>query len=226
MGEPSDFLDDENWHGGYYELAIKLGPRNAEGSTDRVLDALATVWSQPSLDGCDRDRWTARDEQERVAPAPTDPEDPESFKGVATLPSGHRVVCATHVIREDGGYGNDWLDLCLPLGALARVDHRVGGYPFGDVLISRAWREPIDNWFVGIAQAVAARHPFQLAMIGHEVSGQDWTFSGGSSEDEGVTYLVAESTGLKVLAPRPWIDADDAAIDVMALDVENPGRAE
>lgn len=226
MGEPWDFLDDENWHGGYYELAIKLGPRTAAEATERVLGTLATIWDQSSLDGCYRDRWTAQAEQERIPPAPTDLDHPESFNGVAELPGGRRVVCVSHVVREDVDDGHDWVDLCLPLGALSRADRRVGAYPFGDETSSRAWREPIDHWFIRIAEAVAAEHPFQLALIGHEVSGMDWQFDGAPAEGEWVTYLVPTPTGLEVLSPKPWTDASNAALDAMTSDAEDLGLYE
>jgi hypothetical protein len=117
--DPWDFTDDETWHGGYYELAIKLGPQTAAGATDRVLDALATMWAQPSLDGCYRDRWTARSDQKRTTPDPMDLDHPESFHGIAELAGGRRVICVSHVIREEGD-GDDWVDLCLPLGSWNR----------------------------------------------------------------------------------------------------------
>ena len=54
MADPAEFVDDENWHGGYYELAIDLGARvDADADADdRLLAALAGVWSDPALEGC------------------------------------------------------------------------------------------------------------------------------------------------------------------------------
>jgi hypothetical protein len=207
MGEPWDFLDAENWRGGHYELAIKVGSRRAAGATERVVGVLRTVWAQPGLDGCFRDRSSATTDQERTAPDPRDLDHSDTFYGVAELPDGRRVVCASFYFRGDADDGEDWVDLCLPLGALSRTDRRIGAYPFGDEASSRAWREPIDHWFIRIAEAVAVEHPFELALIGHEVSDQDERFDGGPADGEWVTYLVPSSTGLNVLPPKSWTDA-------------------
>lgn len=226
MGQPWDFLDDENWSGGYYELAIKLGPRSSPTAAEHLVTALRTIWSRPGLKGCYRDRWTEPVDQERVAAQPVDHDHPEPLYGIADLPRGLRVVCASHVVREAADDGDDWIAMCLPLGALGRADPRVGAYPFGDESSSRAWREPIDDWFVAMAEAVAAQHQFELALIGHEVSGMDWQFNGGPAEGEWATYLVPSPTGLQVLPPKPWTDDSNAALDAMAADAENLGLYE
>lgn len=59
----------------------------------------------------------------------------------------------------------------LPLGALARVDHRIGGYPFDERsgVESLTWRAPLDRWLADVAVAVHADVPFQRALIGFEV---------------------------------------------------------
>ena len=83
------------------------------------------------------------------------------------------------VVREetyDSGitrYGDDWLDLCLPLGSLANLDKRVGAYPFSEEADSRGWREPIEGWFATVASAVFQAVPFVHAITGDEVSGVD-----------------------------------------------------
>ena len=88
------------------------------------------------------------------------------------LPSGQAVICALVAVREDDG--DDWLDLCIPLEALSRIDGRIGGYPFepdGDG--SLAWRQPIDGWLAGLAGEVRGGTEFRLAVIGFEVSGSE-----------------------------------------------------
>lgn len=74
-------------------------------------------------------------------------------------------------MREDGD--DDWLDLCLPLEALARRDARIGGFPFEPDADHRSlgWRLPIDDWFARIAREVNQTVGFKLAAIGFEVSG-------------------------------------------------------
>jgi hypothetical protein len=56
--DPTDFLDDENWHGGYYELAVDLGDRGDLDSGDRLLAARDALWATEDLDGPYLDRWS------------------------------------------------------------------------------------------------------------------------------------------------------------------------
>jgi hypothetical protein len=78
----------------------------------------------------------------------TDFEEPGPLYGIARLPGGHESVCAVIVVRESPNtkYSpHDWLDVCLPTGALGRIDHRVGAYPFDDEDSSLVWHRPIDE---------------------------------------------------------------------------------
>ena len=90
------------------------------------------------------------------------------LRGWLTLPAGDRVVCGALVFRYEG---NDSLELYLPLGALARIDRRIGGYPFDERsgVESLTWRSPLDRWLADVAVAVHADVPFQRAFIGFEI---------------------------------------------------------
>ena len=68
-------------------------------------------------------------------------------------------------------YGADWLDLCLPLGALANLDQRVGAYPFDEAAQSQSWREPLERWFEVIGRTIFHSVTFEHAVTGFEVSG-------------------------------------------------------
>lgn len=170
--DAADFEETENWTGGFYELAIDLGVRVEPGSTDRLQRALVDVWADDQLVGCYLDRRTSRSAQERVAPLLTDAEHPPPLYGIAQLPAGPQVVCATHIVREIDDPEHtprDWLYLCLPVGALARVDPRVGGFPFEEPDTSLEWRRPIDSWLVETARRVHHHTPFELAIVDFEV---------------------------------------------------------
>jgi hypothetical protein len=67
------------------------------------------------------------------------------------------------------------LSFYLPQAALARVDQRIQGFPFGDGggAVSLLWRRPIDDWFAELATRAYAEAPFQLASIGYEASSFD-----------------------------------------------------
>lgn len=202
MPDPTDFLDDENWHGGYYELAIDLGEWTESESDARVDAALKSLWSEPTLEGCYLDRWHSRSEQPRVSAVPIDVQEPVPLYGVATLPDGRRVVCVSHVIRETvvDVTPHDWLDLCLPMGALERVDDRIGGYPFGEDR-SLDWREPIDAWFFRIASNVFEAAGLPVALMGFEVSGDPAADDpkASSLDERPIAFARPTPEGLKFL---------------------------
>jgi hypothetical protein len=164
MSRWSELDEAENWHGGFYELAMNLGPRS-----DARLDlALTTVWSAAKVRGC----------HQRTAaghvPATCTLDSLEGaghLAGTVKIPDGRVLVCGAVAIREEAG--DDWLDFYLPLGALGESDPRVGGFPFGDDggAKSRSWREPLDEWLMAIGAAVYARVAFRYAVVGFEASG-------------------------------------------------------
>ncbi|MCZ8381671.1 hypothetical protein O6P37_22630 [Mycobacterium sp. CPCC 205372] len=88
--------------------------------------------------------------------------------GRLTLPGGAVSVCGGLAIRMSDG--TDWLNLYLPVGALARTDPRIGGFPFGDDggPLSLSWRAPLDAWFAAIGAQVYREVEFRRAIIGFE----------------------------------------------------------
>jgi hypothetical protein len=83
------------------------------------------------------------------------------------------VVCVTPAGLGDPQDEDpeDWLTFGLPLGALGRLDPRVGGYPFGDLDHSLEWRGPLDPWLLHVAQRVFDAVGFRFAYTGFEVAG-------------------------------------------------------
>jgi len=165
MAAPDDLDNRENWTGGYYELAIRVGARDDV----RLEMTLESVWRNAKIEGCFA----------RVAfrhyPAPLSLPSLERhghLTGVVELPGGVRVVCGVVAVREERGA--DWLDFYLPLGALSTADSRVGGFPFGEDggRRSRGWREPIEDWLGWIGEDVFADVPFDYALSGFEASGR------------------------------------------------------
>jgi hypothetical protein len=91
------------------------------------------------------------------------------LRGTTVLASGQRVVCGCVTLGgDDAPY---WLDFYLPLGALARVDQRIGGFPFdahsGEE--SLVWRRPLDEWLASIGKEICRHVPFRLGLIGFEL---------------------------------------------------------
>ena len=158
------FTAPDAWHGGFYELAMELGPP----SVDRLRAAVEAVWSHPDLDGCylDRDREPA--DQPRVQPDLRD--DGAHLRGVARLPNGRRVPCGTCVIAGSDAWP-EWLDFYLPLGSLNSA-YPCGGFPFpSGADYPGPWRLELEDWLAGVGDWVAKTASFRLGLIGFEVSG-------------------------------------------------------
>lgn len=153
------FVCDENWFGSYYELAIELGPT---GDDERLCTALEHVWSLPQLRGS----WIAKSDFD-LQSSPIECRDGIVFSryGVITLTSEISVGCVTHTVREPDG--SDWLDLCIPTGMLGHC-YDVQ-YPLD--CATNPWMVQIDRLFAQMAASVFRSIPFQLAIIGEEVSG-------------------------------------------------------
>lgn len=179
--DPAAFTDAENWAGGYYELAVELG----DTSDERLQRALTELWDAAGIEGCHvrRDREPA--EQDEVPRTVASLEEYGHLRGTVVLPSGHRVVCRCVAVREEDG--PDWLDFCLPLGALGRTDRRVRGFPFGDDggEVSLRWRRPLDEWLATVGTKVFRAVPFRLGLIGFETSGRAYAHDlGGTAPAE------------------------------------------
>jgi hypothetical protein len=165
MGDPL-FTEYDAWCGGFYELALELGPR----SDERLRAALVALWRHSDLDGCFRDRNQEPGNQERVPPECV--EDGVHCLGVARLPNGSRVACGSCVIREEDG--PDWLDLYLPTGSLGNA-YPVGGFPFcGEADYPSPWRSEVEDWLAEIGRTIAHVATFRLGLIGFEVSGAEY----------------------------------------------------
>jgi hypothetical protein len=158
-GTADYFTVADAWTGGHYELAIELGAHSA----DRVARALRRLWRHPSLEGCYLQSNKPVKAQPRVNP---DDHLEEKLYGIATLETRARVPCGSFLCSFEDA--SDWLELYLPLGALAKM-YPVGGYPFDERSNSLAWRREVDNWLRGIAEYVFREIPFQLAVVGFEI---------------------------------------------------------
>ncbi|MDQ2584085.1 hypothetical protein [Saccharothrix yanglingensis] len=165
MHDPALFTDPENWTGGFYELSLEIGVPD-DGRRQRALTAL---WRAAAVTGCcaGRDREPA--DQPAVPLTVASLEEFGHLRGVARPPRGGPVVCGCFsTCFEDT---EDWLTLYLPLGALARADRRIGGFPFGPDGDPRslAWRAPLDTWLVGVADEVFRQVDFRIGLVGFEV---------------------------------------------------------
>lgn len=203
VGDQADLNDDENWTGGLYQLAIELGPRD----DDRLEKALTSVWRHASVVGCFAAEY--HPSSGNAVPRLADHIEvelrlhslearPGGLRGVTRLPFGLDIVCGAVTVREDNG--PDWLDFYVPLGALARNDPTIGGFPFCEDygVATLAWRRPVDSWLAAIGSRVYAEVPYRLGLIGHEVSGavHSGQLTGDLPERHDIGYLMPEGDRL------------------------------
>jgi hypothetical protein len=164
MTSPSDLTDETNWTGGYYELAIRLGPTD-DADLERAIRAL---WRLTPIDGCSAVVVHDPIQIRAVTASIRSFDEHLLLRGRIDIPPLGAVVCAVETMRFDGG--TDWLNLLVPLGALERIDARIAGFPFGEAggSTSLAWRRPIDDWLATVATRMYRDVNFQLAVIGFE----------------------------------------------------------
>lgn len=200
------FSAPDTWHGGYYELALELGPR----SDERLIAAHRAVWEHPQIAGCYEDWRIEPTEQPRL-----DPRDDlllGSLYGIAHLPDGKSLPAGTFIVREsDGPNGEflsvadgsellpDWLGFYIPTGTLAAV-YPIGSWPFGSDEASRVWREPLNQWLADVGTHVYRRARFRLGLVGFEASGRTYASDlarEGIPEERWMGYLWPEQAQLQ-----------------------------
>ena len=194
------FTHPNTWNGGSFEIALEFGPP----STDRLRDALVSVWRHPTLQGCYLKYSLEPSEQNRVGPEEISLDGDgivSVLLGIAELPNGQRVACCSDIVREEEG--SDWLYFGVPMGALARA-YPVGAFPFEDGS-PLDWREALSVWLRDIAEAVYRVIPFRLCLIGCilgvPVCAADLARSGiPQTRFEG--YLWPENGGLQWYPPN------------------------
>ena len=182
-----------NWVGGFYELAIELGDRD----DDRLGLALSTCWDRPGVEGCYLHTDVEPADQVRLAPTLDLLERTGHLYGLASVSPLPTLVCGCVAVRELSG--RDWFCFYLPMGALSDADHRVGAYPIGDADDSLQWREVVDDWLVELARDIFRTVPFELALIGAEVSGEVYArdLGEGVPTERAFGYLVPHDKDLE-----------------------------
>ncbi|UQU65749.1 hypothetical protein COUCH_05370 [Couchioplanes caeruleus] len=195
MVDPASFVDGENWTGGFYELCLELGPRDDQ----RLQAALTALWQAAGIDGCCADSGREPEDQPAVPCTVGSLESLGHLRGRVALPTGRRVVCGCFAVRDDGD-GPEWIELYLPLGALARTDRRIGGYPFDSRSgpESLDWRSGLDDWLVAIAGQVHRQVPVRLGLVGFEVdSVSAETLGGVVPQERWAGFLLPAGDGLR-----------------------------
>jgi hypothetical protein len=161
------FIQKGSWYGSFYELAIELQTSHDD---IRLGKALETLWRHPNLSG----HWLSIEnfgQKPDVISIPNElqVESSNSFinlYGLFSIPDiDKQVGCLSTIVRESNG--SDWLDFCFPIGMLKSafsVNHQLEmrEYP---------WSATLDRYLLQMADMIYQKTPFDLALIGEEVSG-------------------------------------------------------
>jgi hypothetical protein len=139
--DPGAIDDPTNWHGGFYELAIDLGPRD----DTRLEKALVNLWRAAGATG--PFAVSAGGACRSVDLSLASLHEHAHLRGVVQAPLFGSVVAGMAAIEFDSG--DELLAFYLPMAALSRADARVGGYPFGG-FAKPEWRVPVDAWVASI----------------------------------------------------------------------------
>ena len=188
------------WLGGFYELALKY-----ESASDALLDkGLQRIWEFADLQGCYLRPDIEPSHQPRIAPSLAILKANGHLRGIATIPHGKQVACGNCLVCEEQGPA--WVSLYLPLGGLATV-YEVGAYPFEQTVSCRSWREPLEKWLAAVGEFVFSKVPFQLGLVGFEVSGmvsaEDLAVS-GVPQKRSVGYLYVTDHHLSWYPTNQW----------------------
>lgn len=188
VASASDLNDRENWQGGFYELAIELGRRD-DARLERSLEVL---WASAGMHECFAS--TDGDNHVPVALGRLSLEQHGHLRGVVEPPGFGPLVAGVIATRLDSDRV-DWLELYIPLGALAKTDPRIGRFPFGPegTKVSLEWRRGLDAWLADIGRSVFRTVRFRRALIGYEVDYKEW---GRPPRKRMEAFLVAEGPDL------------------------------
>lgn len=205
---------DDDWLGSYYELAMEV---STHADDQRLARTASAVFGSPCIRGPWRDRGRMEGEPEGLNVTQAD-RVPFGY-GSLDVPGLGLVGVVFAVVREASG--SDWFDVCVPTGMLervVRVDHP----------LSRAtnpWMGVVDDALVQVAERVYAQVPFELGIIGEEVSGTASAGTVGLSEMRGSVYLLSPALCARVGAEPLVRPLPSGLIRLGPLPYENSGAS-
>jgi hypothetical protein len=154
------FLPPERWCGGWYELAIQIGPHGNDSALQKLLEL---IWSRPELSGPYDNKNIEPEAQSIAAIVPEE----RHYYGYLQL-HHQRLACGTYVVKENcEPGGSDWVLLYVPVQEAA---WKLGGNGIGDDF-SQPALAPLANYYRAIADVAYQHHPFAMVLAGWEVSG-------------------------------------------------------
>ncbi|HZG73679.1 MAG TPA: hypothetical protein VEY51_19235 [Chondromyces sp.] len=171
------YNDPDNWIGGYYELSIEYHPFS---NNKRINKALAALYESNYFNGIWEDK---KDYPKKTISLPINIEEDSvnSFYGTLSLLNSteNELPCVISIIRLNNE--SDWLDIAIPQAAFERI------FPYNYPLTIELnpWLKKINEVYTQLAETIYRNSPFELAMIGEEISGY--------TNQEEITYKVVQN---------------------------------
>ncbi|PFH82609.1 hypothetical protein [Bacillus sp. AFS088145] len=160
-----DFNNEEIWYGGYYELSIEYNP---SGVNKKLNEALAVLYKCDIFNGMWKERKDFQNHNHTVTLPINFEKDGsvDQFYGTVADLKGNIFPCLISIIRIEGE--SDWIDISIPFGIFE--ENYNCNYPL--IKESNLWLKDIDKMFTTITELIFSHSPFDIAMIGEEITGR------------------------------------------------------
>lgn len=157
----SEFINLDNWIGGFYELSIEFHP---VGNDSRLNGALTALEKSKVINGI----WKEREDYKKMTvslPLENYEDSVNQYYGIILVSDGNTLPCAISINSIAGE--SEWLDISIPQAAFEKT------YPYKYPLTENLnpWLNGVNETFIKLAETVFKQSPFDLAMIGEEISG-------------------------------------------------------
>lgn len=157
-----EFINKETWSGGYYELSIEYNP---SGDDKRLNDALSALHMFKFFKGIWKEKVDYQNKSISLPILIAERLSVEQYYGTLICKTDTILPCVISIIRIEEE--SDWLDIGIPITALEN-QYKIE-YPLDKE--KNPWLNDIEVIFIAISELIYNRAPFNLAMIGEEVSG-------------------------------------------------------
>ena len=143
------YNDSDHWVGGFYELSIEYHPSDHD---KRINEALASLADGSCIKGIS-------------LPIQMEEDGVHSFYGSLSLSHSDYLPIMITVTRVVGE--SDWMDIAIPQTAFEMKF----SYKYPLITELNPWLVRVNEVFVQLAETIYQNAPFDLALIGEEVSG-------------------------------------------------------
>lgn len=186
----TDYTNPEKWIGGFYELSIEYHPF---GDNKKLNDALESMYKCDFFNGM----WIEKSDYfKSPVPLPlpinVEEESVNLFYGTLSLTEDNKLPCVISVIRISGE--SDWLDISIPQAILGEKFHYK--YPLTKEL--NPWLSKIVEMYAKLAESIFKSSPFNIAIIGEEISGYTNEANITINDLENVTLIMPSQLQTKL----------------------------